>query len=103
MFVLAGYIVAEIPDNLKNLIVYKQKNICHTRWVTTANEYLRMFFLEICPTLNETSEQNSFIYHISLIAIVDCDSIEPKSTQRASLTLSQRSYPCLPSVGARYS
>ena len=40
-----------------------------------------MLILEICPTFNKTSEQNSFFYHISLIAIVHYDYIKPKSPE----------------------
>ena len=40
MLVLACHVFTEIPDNLKNLLSYKQERICHSRWVTTANGYL---------------------------------------------------------------
>ena len=32
----------DIPANLKSLLWYKQKEISHSRWLTTANGYLRM-------------------------------------------------------------
>ena len=41
MLVLACYIIAKVPDNLKNLLFYKQEKVCHSRWITTANGYMR--------------------------------------------------------------
>ena len=40
MLVFACYIIAEVPDNLKNLLFHKQKKVCHSRWITTANGYM---------------------------------------------------------------
>ena len=39
--VLATYIIMDVPDNLKHLLEYKQEEISHARWITTANGYLR--------------------------------------------------------------
>jgi len=41
MLVLASYIITDIPENLKHLLLYKQEQVCHSRWITTANGYLR--------------------------------------------------------------
>ena len=41
MLVLASYIITDIPQNLKNLLFYKQEKICHSRWITIANGYIR--------------------------------------------------------------
>ena len=41
MLVLAAYIIMDVPDNLKHLLEYKQEEISHARWITTANGYLR--------------------------------------------------------------
>ena len=38
MLVLVCYIITNIPQNLK-----KQEQICHSRWITIANGYMRMF------------------------------------------------------------
>ena len=43
MLVLGCYIITNIPQNLNNLLFYKQEQICHSRWITIANGYMRMF------------------------------------------------------------
>ena len=43
MLVLGCYIITNIPQNLKNLLFYKQEQICHSRWITIANGYMKMF------------------------------------------------------------
>ena len=43
MLVLGFYIITNIPQNLKNLLFYKQEQICHSRWITIANGYMKMF------------------------------------------------------------
>ena len=47
MLVLACYIITDIPENLKNLLLYKQVRICHSRWITTANGYLRTLLFNV--------------------------------------------------------
>ena len=42
MLVLACCIITDIPQNLKSLLFYKQEQICHSRWITIANGYMRM-------------------------------------------------------------
>ena len=39
--VLVTYIIMDVPDNLKYLLEYKQEEVSHARWITTANGYLR--------------------------------------------------------------
>ena len=41
MLVLACYIIADIPQNVKNLLFYKQEKVYHSRWITTANGFTR--------------------------------------------------------------
>ena len=41
MLILACYIITDIPQNLKNLLFYNQEQICHSRWITIANGYMR--------------------------------------------------------------
>ena len=43
MLVLGCYIITNFPQNLKNLLFYKLEQICHSRWITIANGYMRMF------------------------------------------------------------
>ena len=42
LLVLASYLVWDVPDNLKYLLEYKQEEISHSRWITTASGYLRL-------------------------------------------------------------
>ena len=42
MLVLACCIITDILQNLKNLLSYKHEQICHSRWITIANGYMRM-------------------------------------------------------------
>ena len=39
MLILVCYIITDIPQNVKNLLFYKQEQICHSRWITIANSY----------------------------------------------------------------
>ena len=43
MLVLGCYIITKIPQNLKNLLFYKQEQISNSRWITITNGYIRMF------------------------------------------------------------
>ena len=43
MLVLECYIIINIPQNLKNLLLCKQEQICHSRWITIANGYMKIF------------------------------------------------------------
>ena len=91
--VLAGYIVAEVPDNLKNLLVYKQERICHSRWVTTANGYLRMLIFNIGNLSNlqrkRLNKIVSFILSVYLPSFIMIH-LNPKAAEGPSLTLFQR-------------
>ena len=42
LLVLASYLVMDVPDNLKYLLEYRQEEISHSRWITTASGYLRL-------------------------------------------------------------
>ena len=42
LLVLASYLVWDVPDNLKYLLEYRQEEISHSRWITTASGYLRL-------------------------------------------------------------
>ena len=44
LLVLASYFVMDVPDNLKYLLEYRQEEISHSRWITTASGYLRLLF-----------------------------------------------------------
>ena len=93
MLVLAGYIVAEVPENLKNLMFYKQESTCHSRWVTTANRYLRMLIFNLG---NLSSDQQHKLKNIiSYVISVYVPSfimihLNPQAAEGPSLTLFQR-------------
>ena len=93
LLVLAGYIVAEVPDNLKNLLVYKQENICHSRWVTTANGYLRLLIFNLGNLSNLQQKRLnkivSFIISVYLPSFIMIH-LNPNSAEGPSLTLFQR-------------
>ena len=37
----------DVPDNLKYLWEYRQEEISHSRWLTTASGYLRLLIFEL--------------------------------------------------------
>ena len=43
MLVLACFTFMDVPNSLKSLLFYKQETMYHSRWITTANGYLRLF------------------------------------------------------------
>ena len=43
MLMLACSIFMDVPAALKSLLLYKQKTLCHSRWITTASGYLRLY------------------------------------------------------------
>ena len=42
LLVLASYLVWDGPDNLNYLLEYRQEDISHSRWITTASGYVRL-------------------------------------------------------------
>ena len=42
LLVLAAHLVMNVNDNLKCLLFYRQEDVSHARWITTASGYLRM-------------------------------------------------------------
>ena len=113
MLVLACYIVAEVPDNLKNLLAYKQETICHSRWVTTANGYLRMLIFNIGNLTN--AQRTNLVKIVSFLLSVYVPSfvmihLNPTAAEGPSLTLFQRDLilayrklePCIADVVWKY-
>ena len=49
LLALSCHIFMNVPDNLKNFLLYKQEQISHPRWVTMANGYLRLLLFDIIP------------------------------------------------------
>ena len=44
---IASFLVMDVPDNLKYLLEYRQEEISHSRWITTASGYLRLLIFEL--------------------------------------------------------
>ena len=97
MLVLTCYIIAEVPDNLKNLLFYKQEKVCHSRWTTTANGYMRTLIFN--PS-NLTATQKAKLQKIvSYIIYVYVPSflmvhLHPKAPEGPFLCLFQRELLC---------
>ena len=85
--------IAEVPDNLKNLLVYKQENICHSRWVTTVNGYLGLLIFSLGNLSNlqrkRINKTVSFIISVYLPLFIMIH-LNPKAAEGPSLTLFQR-------------
>ena len=47
MLVLACHIITNIPQNLKNLLFYKQEQIFHSQWITIANGYMKTLIFNL--------------------------------------------------------
>ena len=63
MLVLAVYIVAEVPDDLKSLLGYKQEKMSFT-----VGDNCQWIPQDVQPSTKRL-KKNSYIYHISLIAL----------------------------------
>ena len=51
LLVLTCFIFMDIPEELQHLLFYKQETTCHSRWLTTASGYIRLFLFQK-PTLS---------------------------------------------------
>ena len=83
----------DIPANLKSLLSYKQEEISHSRWLTTANGYLRMllFHSSDLTTVEKTklSRLVSFIVSVYLPSF-PMTHLKPHACESAFVTLFQR-------------
>ena len=93
MLVLASYAITDIPDNLKNLLLYKQERICHSRWVTTSNGYLRSLLFNVGNLLsNEKTKLQKIVSYIINVYVPSFLMIHlnPGAPEGPFLTLFQR-------------
>ena len=93
MLVLSAYLIIDVPENLKNLLTYKQEATCHARWVTTANAYLRLLIFNICD-LGEV-QRARLTRLVSYIVCVYVPSfllihLKPSAAEGPGITLFQR-------------
>ena len=60
LLVLSCQLFMDIPANLKSFLWYKQEEISHSRWLTTANGYLRMllFHSSNLTTVEKTKDRS---------------------------------------------
>ena len=88
---MAYYSITDIPDNLKNLLFYKQERICHSRWITTANGYLRSLFNSDLSQNDKLKLQRiaSFIISVYLPTFLMIR-LKPGTSEGLYLTLFQR-------------
>ena len=89
---MACYSITDIPDNLKNLLFYKQERICHSRWITTANGYLRSLLFNSDLSQNDKLKLQriaSFIISVNLPTFLMIH-LKPGASEGPYLTLFQR-------------
>ena len=93
LLALACYIVMDVPDNLKHLLEYKQEEISHARWVTTANGYLRAVIFgagQITPDQRaRLIKIASYILSAYIPSFFEIH-LKPSAAQGPSITLFQR-------------
>ena len=93
LLALACYIVMDVPDNLKHLLEYKQEEISHARWITTANGYLRAVIFgagQITPDQRaRLIKITSYILSVYIPSFFQIH-LKPSAAQGPSITLFQR-------------
>ena len=46
LLILTCSLFMDVPDQLQPLLFYKQETTCHSRWITTASGYIRLFLFQ---------------------------------------------------------
>ena len=95
LLVLASHLLMNVPENLKNLLTYKQESISHSRWITTASGYLRLLLFNIGSQQMSTNQKRKLEKIVSYIVSVYVPSfvmihLHPKACDGPFLTLFQR-------------
>ena len=93
MLVLACSTFMDVPAALKSLLLYKQETLCHSRWITTASGYLRLYLFNSDKLSDE--EKIKLTKLISYIVSVYVPSfimihLKPKACDGPILTLPTR-------------
>ena len=73
LLALVAYLQMDVPENLKPLLFYRQETISHSRWLTTASGYLRMFIFGYCiepAQISRLQRMVSFIICVYLPALL---------------------------------
>ena len=93
LLVLSCQLFMDIPANLKSLLWYKQEEISHSRWLTTANGYLRrlLFHSSNLTTAEKTklSRLVSYIVSVCLPSFL-MKHLKPYAFEGPFVTLLQR-------------
>ena len=68
MLTLASYLIMDVPENLINFLAYRQESISRSRWITTANGYLRLllFYYDKLNRHQQTTLKRLVSYIVSV-------------------------------------
>ena len=93
LLVLSCQLFMDIPANLKSLLWYKQEDISHFRWLTTANDYLQMLLFHSSDLT--TVEKTKLLRLVSHIVSVYLPSLlmthlKPQACEGPFVTVFQR-------------
>ena len=86
LLVLASYLVVDVPDNLKYFLEYRQEEISHSRWITTASGYPRLLIFGLGNfgiDQKKKNVQNFLVYCMRLRAIFYAYPFKANSIRRA--------------------
>ena len=96
LLVLASYLVIDVPDNLKYLLQYRQEEISHSRWITTASGSLRLLIFGLGNFGVDQKKkivQNFLVYYMRLRAIFYAYPFIANSIRRAFSHAIPKRYP----------
>ena len=92
LLVLSRQLFMDIPANLKSLLWYKQEEINRSRWLTTANGYLRMLMFhssDLTTVKTKLSRLVSYIFCVYLPSFL-MTRLKPRACEGPFVTLFQR-------------
>ena len=92
LLALTSHLIMDVPDNLKHLLEYRQEEISHSRWITTASGYLKLLIFGLG---NVGVDHKKKLFKISYIICVNVPSfmlihLKPTASEGPFLTLFQR-------------
>ena len=91
MLVLTCSICMDVPAALKSLLLYKQETLCHSRWITTASGYLRLYLFN-SDKLSDKKIKLTKLISYTVSVYVPCFimiHLKPKACDGPFLTLFQ--------------
>ena len=85
----------DVPDNLKYLLEYRQEEISHSRWITTASGYLRLLIFGVGNFGADQKKivQNCLVYNVRLRAIFYVYLFKANNIRRAFSHAIPKRYP----------